>query len=274
MKTSKIIQKMSKRHFCFKNKINIFENNILIKRNPTYLEITVDDVKETNLDKKAFIFKTDSSLENIIKSIENEYGVLFNLSDDLKSKISMKLCYNKYETKQTNFINEINNIKSNLKLNSKQMSTLLEDSSKEALQEYKRLFFMISSQIEDMNRTKEIIDKKILFRINFVFLAIILFLVGVTSFFYHCIYNIEDLGWDIVEPTTYLFSSLIFLGCLFGFVKLQKKGAYSTSHLYKHLIVRMQNHNYLKYNFNYKRYLDLNLRKDKVMSEIEKHNKI
>lgn len=61
----------------------------------------------------------------------------------------------------------------------------------------------IERSIEDLNKEKAVIDKKAQFKTNLLFSSIFLgcfteFLIG-----YYCIYEVDWLGWDLVEPVTY-----------------------------------------------------------------------
>jgi hypothetical protein len=66
----------------------------------------------------------------------------------------------------------------------------------------------------------KIVDRSIR-RLKYTFLGLTIFQFG---FFYHCIFNIEWLGWDIMEPITYSVEVVKFLGLLRFFYTYQRDG--------------------------------------------------
>jgi hypothetical protein len=78
----------------------------------------------------------------------------------------------------------------------------------------------------------KIVDRSIQ-RIKYTFLGLTMFQFG---FFYHCIFNIEWLGWDIMEPITYSVEVVKFLIFLRFFYTYQRDG--DIEGIYKVLINR------------------------------------
>jgi hypothetical protein len=272
--------KQNIKSFCsFKNKLPLNDTNFSIDRQPTHIEVILKDVIKSDLIPKKFLFSTESKIDDILSSLEKEYNIHFDLDNQSKFVINNKIKYDSFIPKNQNFLTELNLIKTKLNLTSQDKEweiflILFKDNTKESLNELKKTYFRICSQIEDMNKTKELIDRKVNFRVNIVFLALIAFLTAVTYIFYYCIYNVDELGWDLVEPVTYLFSSAIFLFCLFGYIKLQKKGLYSTTHLYSDLKNSLITKRHLMYNFNSIRYNELLGKKNKLWNEIQSKSRI
>lgn len=61
----------------------------------------------------------------------------------------------------------------------------------------------IMRSIEELETVKHVIDKSAQFRTNMLFSSIFLACVTEFAIGYYCIYEVDWLGWDLVEPVTY-----------------------------------------------------------------------
>ena len=268
------------RGFCsksnFKNKIPINLENIKIIKNLTFFEVKLENLEKTNLIDKGFYFEPNSKLKEIISTIEKEYDILLDIKPNDLSALETEIAYEEYEVKKNSFLSEIESIKKILNVNENDAEYIeflkLFNETKD-INDLKRQFMIVNTEIEQLDKIKNLVDKKVSFRLNVLLLLLLSALIFITGVFYHCIYNIEELGWDLVEPTTYLFSSVILLICLFGFIKLQK-GFYSTTDMYHDLFNSSKVRRYIKYNFNHSKYHLLLKEKSKILKEIEKQSRI
>ena len=263
----------------FKQVVEISSNNIEITKNFTSIEIKLKDLEKYDISNKRFIFNTDIKIEELLKKMQEEFDIKIEIDQQSKFKVHNFIKYDSYTPVKGTFLTDINEIKKklNLKENSPEYKVFLEifeDQSKEKLNNLKRKFFFILAEIEKLEQTKELIDKKVNFRLNILWAMLIVILSIVTGIFYHCIYNVEDLGWDICEPVTYLFTSIIFIACLFGYIKLQKRSLYSSSHMYSEMKDKLSLKRNIIYNFNYQRYRKLYRRKENLSKEIERLTRI
>ena len=86
----------------------------------------------------------------------------------------------------------------------------------------KIIHFSIVQELERLEKIKNRADKTASFRVTIILLILLSILIVQTGGFYHMIYNIDYLGWDLVEPATFLFSSALFLLGVFSYAKLHK----------------------------------------------------
>lgn len=260
----------------FKNKIQINKENILVKKYLSHMEIRLHNLDKTNLLDKSFVFDAFDSLDHILKTIEKEYDILLDLPIHDQEEMKRLLKYKQFYNSKTHLNNEIESLlsKLNISVNDKEYLEFIKilENSKD-LNDLKRQYMIICTEIDQMDQTKDLIDKKITFRLNLILLLLLLAFIGITGLFFYCIYYVDELGWDLVEPTTYLFSSVIFLICLFGYIKLQR-GFYSATDMYDDLYKLLKRKRYMKYNFNYAKYDLLNREKLKILSVIDKNTRI
>lgn len=115
-------------------------------------------------------------------------------------------------------------------------------------------------------RKKEITDKEISKR-NFLYF-------GMSSFFtaqfitgYHCIFNVEWLGWDLVEPVTYTVGQGSFM---LGLLYILRNRGISVEYtgLEDHFKRRMEKKWQNKYDFNLKRYYFLKNKLARIQEEL------
>lgn len=279
-----LFQSHSFKKFCstsnsFQNQIPISTSNFIINKKLTHLELQLDKLK-TEIPNKKFLFEKNVKVEEILQALNKEYDLVFKIDNNSIQEIVSLLKEETLDDEKapknvSSLSTQLEMIKQKLgiQITDKEYDDFLnifKQKNSEDMKELKRKYFFICSQIEDMDNIKQLINRKVTFRINVVFLMIIAFLTTVTAVFYYCIYNVDELGWDLVEPTTYLFSSIIFLGCLFGYIKLQKRGLYSTNYLYSELKNELNRKRYLMYNFNINRYEELIKKKAIIHKEIEK----
>lgn len=124
----------------------------------------------------------------------------------------------------------------------------------------KLVYFKLQADIEKMEKLKTRIDKRAAKRAKYLLMTLCLILTVQTMFFYHMIYNVEHLGWDLVEPTTYLIQSIILLLGVMAYTKFHRN--YMTGSK----LIEDSTHNiilkgYAKNNFN-----------DKIYSQLKKES--
>jgi hypothetical protein len=84
---------------------------------------------------------------------------------------------------------------------------------------------------------------------------------------YHAIFNVEWLGWDLVEPWTYTVSQATFILSLFYITRNRKYNAEYTS-LDERIEAKLSNRMMKKHNFDLPRYLFLKKKMDKIDDEL------
>ena len=135
------------------------------------------------------------------------------------------------------------------------------------------LHFSILNEIERLEKIKNRADKTASFRVTLVLLFLLAALIIQTGGFYHMIYNIDYLGWDLVEPATFLISSLIFLMGIFSYAKIHKN-AISGEKLFSEMTRSIMTRRYIKTNFNSENYLNLKNQLDVVNRLIKESKRI
>lgn len=271
--------KLNKNNTSFKNSISLDRKNMSINKDLSSISVSLINLKKYNLQEKTFVLATNNTIDDIISLIENEYNLNINIDDNEKKIITDLLEYTDFKhinSKNTNLLKTMQDIlkKLNIKSTDQEYSyfiDLLRESSN--INDLKRQFMLVNVELENMENIKNLIDKKVKFRLNIILIIILSGLIYITYLFYNAIYNVDELGWDLVEPTTYLFNCIVFLICLFAFVKLQR-GFYSATDLYDDLYRSFKIKRYLQYNFNYKKYDKLLMQKDMIMKKIETTSKI
>jgi radical SAM superfamily enzyme YgiQ (UPF0313 family) len=158
-------------------------------------------------------------------------------------------------------LKELNDITTKLNLNSSEKKAFLTDIFQikntdiiEKENKLKIVYFMIKAEMERLERIKNRIDSKSNFRIRFILTALLSLLIAQTAWFYYMIFHVEFLGWDLVEPTTFLLSSSLFLIGLFSYIKLNRS-AISSEHIVKGFKNKYYVKMYMKENFNIDKYL-------------------
>jgi len=136
------------------------------------------------------------------------------------------------------------------------------------LQHLKMTYFNIETKYQNLTKIKERIDKSVAFQINIRLLFLLGILIAQTLLFANWIWNTDFLGWDLVEPMTFLFSSIIFVGGLFIFVKLNRNSI-SGEKLVSTVEKRVRTKKYVKFNFNYLEYADLEVQKKYIKRLID-----
>ena len=170
----------------------------------------------------------ESKLENIISTIESEYDTAFVIEQELQKslleKLSPNLLKSEEPSKNTNAIKEILTIARKLKLEEKDLNEFLgkilsiNETDKKNQNHIKILYFTIVNEIERLDKIKTRAEKTASFRVTFLLILLLSILIAQTGIFYHMIFNVDYLGWDLVEPATFLFSSSLFLLGVFSYV--------------------------------------------------------
>jgi hypothetical protein len=137
----------------------------------------------------------------------------------------------------------------------------------------KTLYFMIRAELERLQRIKDRIDSKSNFRIRFILFLLFSLLVAQTGLFYYMIFHVDFLGWDLVEPTTFLVSSGLFLIGLFTYIKLNRS-AINSEHIVKGFKNKYYLKMYMKENFNIDRYMLMEKQLNDLTAAIENTKRI
>jgi hypothetical protein len=82
------------------------------------------------------------------------------------------------------------------------------------------------------------------------------------------IWNVDYLGWDLVEPLTFLIGSSLFVCGLFYYVKLNKKYN-SFEGIRKDITTYYQFKYYLKFNFNQNKHEKLKSQIEQIKAKLE-----
>lgn len=222
----------------------------------------------------------------MISSIETEYDTSFVIDSELQKTLTEKLNLNKSQWDTTehsnnnlNYIQEIMNISKNLNLDQtdliKFLGKILSKNELDIrnLNHLRILHFSIVQELERLEKIKVRADKTASFRVTLLLMILLLILIIQTGSFYHMIYNVDYLGWDLVEPATYLLSSSIFILGVFSYAKL-RKNAISGEKLFSDLTKSILTKRYIKTNFNYERYMDLQHQLDLVNKLIKDSKRI
>lgn len=130
------------------------------------------------------------------------------------------------------------------------------------------LYFNLSDEFHQLEKERLKVDKKVNFKINNRLLFLFLLLTSQTILYYHMIWNIDYLGWDLVEPTTFLISSLTFVAGLYFYIKLNRKYN-SVDGIVKDLSNTYRKKRYLKMNFNEKKHSDLKRQLEQIKSKLD-----
>lgn len=124
----------------------------------------------------------------------------------------------------------------------------------------KLVYFKLQADIEKMEKLKTRIDKRAAKRAKYFLFTLCLILTFQTGLYYHMIYNIDHLGWDLVEPTTYFLQSIILLLGVMAYTKFHRN--YMTGHkLIEDSTYNIILKGYAKNNFN-----------DKIYSQLKKES--
>ncbi|CAI2368863.1 unnamed protein product [Moneuplotes crassus] len=126
----------------------------------------------------------------------------------------------------------------------------------------------IERSIADLDKEKKIIDKKAQFRTNLVFTSY--FMAFLTEFLvgYYCIYEVDWLGWDLVEPVTYsLAQGQFVIGTWFFCKYLSDSSCADLNSFFKN---RIRKKMYKKRLFEFERLEYLKTQLKEIESKIEK----
>jgi len=128
-------------------------------------------------------------------------------------------------------------------------------------------FFYLTDELAKMENDKAKIDSLLSRKANYRLIFLFLLLGSQTALFYHLIFNVDYLGWDLMEPVTFLFSSFVFMAGLFYYIKLNKK--YNTvDNVIVEVNKSFRKKKYLHLNFNIKKYDNLKKRLEEVKEEL------
>jgi hypothetical protein len=217
--------------------------------------------------------------------MEIEYDLQFvldkDLTEELENILTKENIFSITETENitSSHVNELVEIVQKLKLNRedsvKFLKEIMEKSELDINNEkhLKILYFNITQEIHKMNKTKKRIDEVGTRRVTLLLAILLLILVVQTGSFYHMIFHVEHLGWDLVEPATFLFGSSLFLMGVFSYIKLHKN-AVSGERLFNDFLRSFMMKRYVRDNFNIEKYNSLNSQLGIVKKLIENSQKI
>jgi hypothetical protein len=219
-------------------------------------------------------------LEHLQSKIEKEYGIGFNFDEGPKQKILNTLKQSSSsefnENYEINHSEEIQKIVAKLNLTTEDkinsfLKSVLEKSTVEMNRatNLKILYFNILNEIERMEKIKEKIESKATNRVTIYIGGLLLILIAQTLIFYHMIWNMDELGWDLVEPATYLFGSIVFMLGLFSFVKLHRN-AISGEKIFENFRKNIMLKRFVRHNFQVDKYNKLIVQRDLVKEELSK----
>jgi hypothetical protein len=216
-------------------------------------------------------------MTDILTKIEKELDMKVELDETFKQAFEASLKpsveINKFDdgsfSKQ---LKELLGVTNELGLNQSEKKAFLGDifqlKNKELTDKESRikiLYFMIKAELERLQRIKDRIDSKSNFRIRFILFVLLSLLIAQTGLFYYMIFHVDFLGWDLVEPTTFLVSSCIFLIGLFSYIKLNRS-AINSEHIVKGFKNKYYLKMYMKENFNIDKYMLM----EKQINDLEK----
>jgi hypothetical protein len=197
-------------------------------------------------------------MEEILKHEHNYQAIEEKFSDHIQKIIEITKRLNIEEHDVNNFV-----------------KSLLEKSEHDVKirNHLKILHFNICNELERLEKIKGRADSSTSTRVTLYLFILLVLLILQTGWFYHMIFNIEHLGWDLVEPATFLFGSIVFLLGVFSYVKLHKN-AISGERLFHDLKKGIVLKRYIKTNFNVEKYETLKTQLDIVNRLINESKKI
>ena len=258
-----------------KIKVPLTSSNLDITNGIAYNEITVRNFETSTIRSKKFIFDSREQLSVIKARITEEYGNQVEFNGEIDAFLTEQLQLNKTaRSKAPTIAEELNEIAAALKI-SREDATRLVDKCFEKPVEVKQhriklqhQFFKLCSELEKLEKLRQRVESKTEFHITLRLTIMVAILIAQTSLFFYWIFYVEDLGWDLVEPLTFLVSSCLFLGSIFLFVKLNKN-YYSFETIRNHWWDRLFLKNSMKLNYNAGRY-DFLQREKKALDHILK----
>lgn len=154
------------------------------------------------------------------------------------------------------------------------MTSFIEDALKideksfEEERKLKILYFQLTQEINRMDKIKARVEQSFNFRINVLFYILWSLLVFQTAWFFYMIWFVDHLGWDLVEPATFLVSSSLFIISVFCYVKLNRNYV-SSVRIFSDIKNRFELKRFTKLNFNINKYNDLQYQKQHVRELLE-----
>lgn len=215
--------------------------------------------------------------------MEQEYDLSLILEKEVKEKLEAILksenIFTSTEKVYSNHVVELLEISKKLKIDGNQIEDfvgqILQKSSLNISNEkhLKILHFNIINEIERLEKVKIRIEEVANRRVTFYLTLLALLLIVQTIVFYHMIYNVDHLGWDLVEPATFLFSSVLFVLGIFSYVKMHKN-AISGEKIFLNFKRNILLKRYIKQNFNIEKFNSLNTQLEIVKRLIKNSKKI
>jgi hypothetical protein len=185
------------------------------------------------------------------------------LKDKLENVLKTDNVYIQTQSNYHSHIDEIIAISRSMKINPNDLPAFIQSVVEKNEMDLKNekhlkiLYFNIISELERMTKVKDTIDKRATNRVSFYLTLLLLVLIAQTILFYHMIFNVDYLGWDLVEPTTFLFGSIVFILGIFSYVKFHKN-AVSGEKMFHDFRKNILLNRYIRANFNMEKYNSLN----------------
>jgi hypothetical protein len=205
--------------------------------------------------------------------MESEYDLQILLGDELKNQFEtiLKKSNSFKQEADGEMVTKILEIADSLKIEKNQVPKFLSEilsSKTDQLTHLKILHFDVSQEISRMEKLKKRINETGSRRATIILFILLAALIFQTALYYHLIFNVEHLGWDLMEPTTYLISSVLFLLGVMSYVKLQRN-AISGERILQNFSQGFYLKRSVRDNFNNEKYQVLKRRKELITREIE-----
>lgn len=215
--------------------------------------------------------------------MEKDYQVTLEIDVELKNSVEALLAGQTLSNQEAEKANEsplsfekLESIfaKMNLKTHKEKFELLkkiVNNTDTQNIYKIKLLYFKLQADLEKMEKQKNRVDQKANKRAKWFLISLWLVLVVQTAAFYHMIYNVDHLGWDLVEPATYLLQSLLLLLGVMTFTKFHRN--YMTgAKLFEDSVRNIVLKGYAKNNFNGQIYSQL--KREAIVAKKYLNNKI
>ncbi len=265
-------------HKNFKNKITLSQKNITIQKHPAYLKMNISSSGDVNLIKKTFYFDNKLTTQHVLSQLESEYNFLFEFDKDMTNKINNIIdsdhTYPLPQNEESNHLSQLTELAKKLSIGETKQSyfvkEIMQKSDLDIIKEknLKVIYFNICNELEKLEVLKKRLENNASKRASFVLTILLGLLIAQTLWFFNMIYNVEHLGWDLVEPVTYLVQSTLFLLGVFCYVKLHKN-ATSNEMIVKEITKGYLMRRSIKNNFNIEKYEKLKVQLNLVQRQLE-----
>ncbi len=200
--------------------------------------------------------------------MEKDYQVTLEFDNELKSAAEAALAGQILSSEEADIAAEsplsfdkLDKILEKLNLKTQQekfdfLKKIVNNTDTQNIYKIKLLYFKLQADLEKMEKLKSRVDERAFKRTRWFLISLWLILILQTAVFYHMIYNVDHLGWDLVEPSTYLLQSIVLLLGVMTFTKFHRNymtGAKLIEDSIKNKVLK----GYAKNNFNNQIYSEL-----------------